>query len=304
LKIAIIGVGGVGGYIGGHLAKFCSDDNQIYFVARGEHLQQIRESGLKVVSSSGEFTAIPYMVTDDPREIGPVDLLLFCVKSYDLEEAAQLAHSLVNQSTIILPLMNGISHFERLEEIYPGNLVIEACVYIFAHIEKPGVVKEEGGFCQIIMGKDKRTKKQLEPIKDLFAQAGIEAQVVDNPEVPVWSKFLLISPLACITSLYGETVGNIVEEPTKNLLLKNLIEEACEVADKSEIYLPQNIVETTMDKIYAMPNDAITSMHRDFELGNKTELDALCKVVIDLGEKVHANISRYKNIYAILKHWG
>lgn len=305
MKIAVLGMGGVGGYIGGRLAQAAAQENtQVIFIARGTHLEKIRESGIRVIDGDREFTAVPYLATDDPQLVGTVDVLLCCVKSYDLESAASQYRGIAGPDTIVIPLMNGIQNAEILETHFPDSLVGQGCIYIFSHVASPGVIKKESNLCKVIMGKDQEALSKLEPLQKIMEGSGISTYLEPDPMPQVWTKFLLISPLACVTSLYGETIGKIMEEPTKYALLRGLMMEAFETAVKSGIRLSEEIVEKALDAIEQMPYDGMTSMHRDFELGRKTELDSLCKSIIDLGEKLGVSTPKYKNIYAILKKWA
>src|SRR5689334_7442759 len=145
MKIVIAGIGGVGGYFGGLLAgKYQNTKTEIYFLARGENLNAIRSRGLLMQTMNGEFTVHPKLATSDAREIGVADYLICCTKGYDLENVIQTCSPLMDQNTIILPLLNGVDARERIEKIFPKNEVWDGCVYLVSRLAAAGTVKETG----------------------------------------------------------------------------------------------------------------------------------------------------------------
>ena len=154
MRIAVIGIGGVGGYYGGLLAKryFDNKDIEITFVARGRHLEEIKANGLRVLSEKENFTVRPDRATDVPSGSGIYDLVLFCVKSYGLEESAKILVPNINKDTVLISLLNGVDNAERLRSILNDGIVLDGCVYISSHIVRPGVVQQAGGSCKLFFG--------------------------------------------------------------------------------------------------------------------------------------------------------
>ena len=154
MKIAVVGLGGVGGYFGGKIArKYAgSPEHGVVFIARGAHLAAIRRDGLLLKTVEEEFRVKPDLATDNPSEAGRCDLILFSVKEYDLEAAATALIPLLHEKTIVLPVLNGVDIAERLRSILPRGVVLSGCVYISAFIEAPGVVRQVGGACRLLFG--------------------------------------------------------------------------------------------------------------------------------------------------------
>jgi 2-dehydropantoate 2-reductase len=151
MRIAIVGIGGVGGYFGGKLARSyaSSGTHEIIFIARGEHLQSMQQHGLQLFTREGDYVVWPNIATDNPGIAGMFDLVFFCVKSYSLENSAIAVKSNIHKNTIVIPLLNGVESAARLRQMLPDADVIDGCVYIISHIEKPGVVRQEDGACKL-----------------------------------------------------------------------------------------------------------------------------------------------------------
>jgi 2-dehydropantoate 2-reductase len=277
MKIAISGIGGVGGYIGGLLAKEFANsaDVEIYFISRGTNEAAIREQGLHLITVAGEHIVHPKLVTSDPALIGPVDLLISCTKGYSLVENMLQCKPCVTAHTIILPLQNGVDSHAIIADIYPENDVCDGCVYMVAALTEPGLVKETGGKPRLFFGSDIISRDKLKPILDLFLQAGINATLADNIKQVVWEKFIFISALATCTSYYDSSIGPILADPVKKNLLLSLVPEVASVAVRKNIAMPENIVALTMDKISALAYNATTSLHKDFSKGGQTEVESL-----------------------------
>ena len=156
MRIAVIGIGGVGGYYGGKLALTYgkSAEHEIIFIARGKHLEAIQKNGLHLKARDGNYVVRPHMATDDPVEAGVFDLVFFCTKSYSLESAAQQFSSCINKNTIVIPLLNGVNNHKRLREVLPEAAVLNACVHIISVIEKPGFIHEKAGPSILTFGTD------------------------------------------------------------------------------------------------------------------------------------------------------
>lgn len=143
-KIAISGIGAVGGYYGGLLAARYKDseDIDIYFISRGENLKEIRENGIEVKNTFLTIKAKPTLATDNPAEIGPVDYLFCCTKSYDLEENIAQLTPVIGPNTVIIPLLNGANITERIQQLLPNNEIWKGCVYIGSRLVRPGRVEK------------------------------------------------------------------------------------------------------------------------------------------------------------------
>ncbi|MFH1080392.1 MAG: 2-dehydropantoate 2-reductase [Pseudomonadota bacterium] len=299
MKAAIIGIGGIGGYYGGKLAaKYARGEHQIIFVARGEHLQAIRKQGLRLMTVEGDVTAIPALATDNPRDAGLFDLVLVCVKSYGLEEAARLIKDNLHDESVVIPLLNGVNIAERLKTILPKGRILSGCVYISARIESPGVVRQVGGSCQLIFGPDQTNDVETyRPIEAFLHEAGIKAELVGDIAVPLWTKYIFIDPLAGLTSMTGKPFGAILDNLIDRTMLEGLMQEVELVARAQGVSLPGDIVEATIAKVAAFPKETKTSLQLDFEKGNPAELDIFMGYMIAAGKRLGISAPLHEKVY-------
>src|SRR4030042_2574149 len=170
MNMAIIGIGGVGGYFGGKLTQLLKDDKDlnIYFIARNRHLTEIKKNGLILDTDEGQLTCVPTSATDNISELPLLDLCLICVKSYDMENILVQLKSKITDKTMILPLLNGVDIYERIRSVIRNGVVFPSCVYVGTHIEKPGKVTQRGGTCTIHFGKDPENDYVDPGLFDLF----------------------------------------------------------------------------------------------------------------------------------------
>jgi 2-dehydropantoate 2-reductase len=294
MKILIAGIGGVGGYFGGRLAKQYEHHPEIdiYFLARGEHLQKIREEGLKVVKGDQTFIAHPKIASANPLEFGEMDVILFCTKGYDLESTARMLKPCVTNQTIIIPLLNGVDAPERIQKILPCH-VTEGCVYIISRKTAAGIVENASNIQKMFFGIESKTDDRLVQLEKIFREANIEATATERIRKVCWEKFIFISPLATATSFYNaSTIGGVREEHAD--LLLQLIHEVHALARAKHIGLDEDIIEKTLVQINGIPFEYTTSMQRDtMAHPTMSEVDSLTKYVVVESEKVGLIASNY-----------
>ncbi len=303
MRIAVLGIGGIGGYYGGKLALAYagSGRHEIIFIARGEHLTAIKKNGLRLKSPEGEWTAVPTLATDRAEDIGSLDLVLFCVKSYGLEDAARMIAGKVHRGTVILPLLNGVDIAERLRAFLPECTVLNGCVYIGASIEGPGVVHHKGGTGQLIFGPDRNEDvEKFRSIETLLKEAGIPAELVKDAAVPVWTKYIFIDPLAGLTALLGKSFGAILENGEDRERLAGLMKEVESVARAKGVNFPEDIVKVTLQKAAAFPYATKTSFQLDYEKGRQTELDIFAGYIVKAGKELGVAIPLHEKVYGKL----
>ena len=300
--VAIIGLGGVGGYYGGKLARYYAshEEIKIVFVARGQHLEQIRAQGLRLITREGDLTAAPFLATDRPEEVGALDLVLFCVKGYDLEEAARMLEGFVGDNSDVLPLMNGVDNAERLKSVLPSGRILNGCVYLSAAIAEPGVIRQTGGTCQLFFGAEEGNTEACSRIDEFFRKAGIDSENRKDIRKVVWEKYIFISPLASVTSLLGKPFGAIMEVKESRNLLEGLTREVELIARAKGVNLPEDIVERSLAKVSIFPYDTKSSMQVDLEKGKKTELETFTGYIARAGEKLGINIPHHQKVYSEL----
>ena len=304
MKIAIVGIGGVGGYYGGKLALryASSDDHQIFFIARGEHLDKIRKDGLKLITAEGDFTAMPSLATDNPKELGPLDLILFCVKGYGLDNAARMITGNLHSNTVTIPLLNGVDSVERLKAILRQGNILNGCVYISTRIVRPGIIQQTGGSCNLLFGPESGPVEPYREIETLLKNADIKAELSENITVGAWSKYLFVGPLAGITSLLEKPFGEIMENREHKIMLEEMMKEVKLIADAKEIPLPENIIEQSLEVTSNFPYETKSSMQLDFEKGRETELETFTGYIIKSGEELGIKTPLHDKIYSELKN--
>jgi 2-dehydropantoate 2-reductase len=302
-KIAILGIGAVGGYLGALLAGRYrnSKEAEIIFIAREKTASVIRKKGLKLITPSGEIIAHPDLVTSNAGEIGKPDLLICCVKSYDLEESLLPCKDCIGENTIVIPLLNGVDAKNRIARILPGARVWDGCVYIISRILEPGIIKESGNIHIFHFG-DKRAETGMqESVLKLFRNAGIDARLSDNIELTCWEKFIFISVVASSTSYFDKAIGPVLEDPGSLGLLKRLLTEIRSVADAKGIRFGFDIEEQTLAKMTRMPYETTSSMHSDFQKGGRTESGSLTEYVVNEGKQLGIPTPAYEMVLDALK---
>jgi len=297
-RIGILGLGGVGGFLGGKLAAHFSnaDDVETIFIARGENEEIIRENGLKLITSQGEQIIHPSLVTSDPEKIGLLNFIVCTVKSYDLEASLELIRQCVNEQTIILPFLNGVDASERIKKLFPQTEVWEGCVYIVSRLIAPGVVKESGNINKFYFGSADGSKENIFKVETIFKSAGINIQLSENILQNLWEKFLFISPLATLTSYLDRSIGEILGNESHAQMLFQLLTEVKNVADAAGISLPENIVQKLWERMHSLAYETTSSMHDDFQRGHKTELDSLTGYVVKLGKELKVSTPYYEKM--------
>ncbi len=299
-KVIIAGIGGVGGYFGGLLAKhfYSSPSVEICFFARGANLQQIKKNGLRVVQGKTDFIAYPALATDKPEEMGVADFIILCTKAYDLEDTVKQLAPCIAINTIILPLLNGVDSRERIKNIVPNNLVLDGCVYIVSRLIAPGVVENFGNLQKLYFGLDNVENENLNLFYNLLFQAGIEAVYSEQILSTIWEKFIFISPTATATAYYNNTISEIVSQEQKLITVKELLEEIKQIALAKQVSFPVDISEKIVTRLKSLPPEITSSMHSDFlKCKHHTELESLTGYVINEAANYKLAVPTYLKMY-------
>ncbi len=292
MNVGIIGVGGVGGYFGGKLAGLLKDDNKelnVYFFARGRHLEEIQKNGLLLSTlEEGEFLVRPTLASDNMDDFPELDLCLLCVKGYDLNNVLKMLQCKINSSTQIIPLLNGIDIYDRVKRVIGDATIYPACVYVGTHIERYGKVTQNGGACTILLGKDPVHKeRQPQAIIDLFKAANIKHTFFDDVYPEIWGKYIFIAAYGMVTASENKTMGQILADQDACMKVKGIMTEIYEIALKKGIQLSEHIVEEAFIKGNNFPYDSKTSFQRDFEQIEKpNEAELFGDTIIRLGEEL------------------
>lgn len=301
-RIAILGLGGVGGYFGGLLAdKYSSsEDVEIIFIGRKRTVDVIRKNGLKLITPEFEKVAHPHLITSEPSEIGKIDLLITATKSYDLEESLIPLKECIGDSTSILPLLNGVDSSERILKLFPAADVWDGCVYIVSRLIEPGVVKETGNIHSLYFGSNRSSTEKLKRFEKIFKDGGIETYLSENIEQVTWEKFLFISTIASLTSFLDKSIGDILSNETHRNTLRELFNELSEIAKARNIQLSEGITEKHIQRMERLPYETTSSMHSDFQKGGRTEYRSLTEYVVKLGKEFKITTPVYSMILSEL----
>jgi 2-dehydropantoate 2-reductase len=298
MKIGVMGTGGVGGYFGGLLARAGCD---VHFVARGKHLQAILEEGLQVVSSQGNFEVLVH-ATSEAHEVGPVNLLLFCVKSYDTTEAARLIEPMIEEDAVILSLQNGIDNLDKLSGQYGEDHVIAGTAFIEAAIASPGVIAHSGKPGRIVFGEmSGRRTRRAEEILAMFQKAGIDAVLSSAIKEVLWSKFLFICGVHGVSTVSRASLGLVLSNPETRELLTGVMREVENLAHHYGVALPDHAVADAIALAESYNKRFKCSMLRDLEWRKPLEIEALNGMVVKLGKEAGIETPLNQAIYACLK---
>lgn len=301
MKIAIYGAGGVGAYFGARLASAGAD---VHLIARGDHLEALQRDGLSVESIHGDVH-VDLPATDDPAEIGACDIVLFCVKSFDTEDAAMAAEPLLHGTTGVISLQNGLDNERILADVLGREHVLGGVAYIFSTIAEPGVVEHTGGPASIIFGElDGRRSDRAERFLDWCDRAEIDATLSSAIQTDLWEKAAFICAQSGLTATIRLPLGEIRDAPASWSLFRRVIEEAETVARAEGTDVRDDLVDHWLEFARELDADAYSSLHYDMTHGKPMELEALHGAVRRRADENDVDVPATDAIYAILEPWA
>ncbi len=299
MRIAVMGTGGVGGYFGGRLAAAGAD---VGFIARGAHLAALNDSGLRIESPLGDAHLTDPRATDDPAAIGPVDLVLFATKLYDVESAGRLCEPLIGDDTLVVSFLNGVDSEEALAAILGERHVAGGVAYISAEIGEPGLIRHHSRFARLVFGTmDGSASPRLARFEALCRTAGIDAAVTADIAVPIWRKFALLASLAAVTCLTRLPIGPIRDVPESWRLAQDAVREVVAVAGAMGIDIGDDAVDATIETMNGLPDGMKASMLFDLERGNRLEVDWLSGTVFRLARAHDLDTPVHRVAHAALR---
>jgi 2-dehydropantoate 2-reductase len=299
MRIAVVGTGGVGGGFGAALAKTGAD---VTFIARGAHLAAMKSQGLKVQGGRGDIHLVPTSATDNPADIGKVDIVLFCVKLWDVESAGQSIKPLIGPDTAVIPLQNGIDAAERLIPILGPGAVMGGVAQISASITGPGVVQQVGTFMRMIFGElDGRRSKRGEDFLALCLRAGFDATLSEQILTDLWMKFILLASNAGMMAATRQPIGKLRDDPDLRPIFVAAYREVIDVGRARGVVLPADAVDQILDFTSHAPAAMKASMALDLDRGNRLELPWLGGKVVELGRELGVSTPTHGMMYAMLK---
>jgi 2-dehydropantoate 2-reductase len=304
VKIAVMGAGGVGGYFGARLAQGGQD---VHLIARGAHLAAIRAAGLRVQSVRGDFElpAERVPVTDDSSSIGPCEVVLFTVKSYDTVAAAQQLEPLMAPGTAVISLQNGIDNEAKLAARIGADHVVGGVAFIFAGVAAPGVIRDSGGPARIVFGElSGGSSVRLDAFMVACTESGIEAAIAPDIRVALWSKWAFICAQAGLTAATQLPLGEIRTSPAAWGLFEQVVTEAWRIGRAEGVPLPDDMVEQHMRFAAGLEPEARSSLYDDLAAGRRMELDALLGELVRRADLNRVSAPAASALYALLEPWA
>jgi 2-dehydropantoate 2-reductase len=297
MRIAIMGSGGVGGYVGGWLQAAGED---VSFIARGQHLKALQDDGLRIESPVQPLHLERVAATDDPAQIGPVDLIVFAVKLWDTEPAARALAPLLGPETRILTLQNGIDSVEMIARHADGARVRGGVIYVSAVIDRPGVIRSPGGL-HLIVADAANGDSVMAAFRDACERASaLDVKLTDTIEVVIWEKFIALAAISGATSLLRASMGQILGHPETSILQQQLINECVAVGRAAGKVVRDDLGADIMGKLTGMPYSFRSSMSEDLERGKPLELQWLSGRVHSLGLQYGVPTPAHSTVYRAL----
>ncbi|TCN54559.1 2-dehydropantoate 2-reductase [Flavobacterium circumlabens] len=297
IKIGIIGIGGIGGFVGAPLAKKYKDSTtKIIFICRGDTKKAIQNEGLLFESKGTKETIFPDLVSDNPTEIGILDVLILTCKSYSISSILATYQDCINDETVIITLQNVVNAREIIRETLPKTgKIMEGCIYVASNVKKPGHIQHVGGPGKIFVGGN-----EDQSILNLLAAGGLDITHVANINEILWKKYLFVAPVAAITSAYKVTFGQLLEDSNLMEILENMMMEIQSLASKNNINLTNEDIKTSKELLTKFPFESKSSLQLDFENQNQTEKPFLVDYVIEKAAQYGIETPFYNRINSLL----
>jgi 2-dehydropantoate 2-reductase len=299
MRIAIMGAGGIGCYIGARLAASGQD---VVFIARGRQLDALKTKGLTVKSPLGDIVLKKVNATSDPAEIGPVDVVLMGVKLYDLKSAAETVRPLVGPGTMVVPVQNGVTAHEELGAVLGREAVVGGLVFMSCFVVEPGVAAHKSQVHGLYFGElDGRLTPRVEAFREAGVAAGYDARASANILIELWNKYILLCGFSAVSTLSRQPVGPILADADLKAMLTQAIQEVADVARAKGIGVAGDIVDKSVAFCGNFKFDSKASMLEDLEAGKPLELAWLSGTLLRLGAEAGVATPFHKMAYAMLK---
>jgi 2-dehydropantoate 2-reductase len=297
MKIAIFGSGGVGGYFGGRLAAAGED---VTFLARGAHLTALQQDGLHIASPLGDLTLPKVQATDRPQAIGPVDVVLFTVKLYDVDASAAMLAPLIGADTVVITLQNGVDAMNMVAKHVGDRHVAGGAAYIVVVIDKPGHLRHTTAQQLVFGERDGRRSDRLAAFEQAGIRAGFQAKASGDVEADLWVKFVRLATWSGMTTVTRSPMGVVRDDPALFKMMMAAIEEVIAVGRARGINFPSDLMEGTLALIRNFPAGSKSSMLEDLERGRRLELPWLSGAVVRLGKEAGVPTPTHEFITAVL----
>jgi len=300
MRIAVMAAGAVGGYFG---ARMAAAGHDVFFIARGAHRAAIEKNGLKVESVHGDVYLPKPNVTDNPAKVGPVDIVIFAVKLWDTEKAAEQARPLIGPNSRLITLQNGVDSVERIAPILGADQTVGGIAAIASVIDTPGVIKHTSNFAMMRFGHaDRRADATLQAFAEAGKAAKLDVAIADDIERERWQKFIFLTAMAGATAALRSSIGPIMADPELRAFFRQLMEEAFAIGKAKGVALDPSYIESRMDFVLNKVEPGMkASMAHDLERGNRLELDWLAGKVREFGRALNIPTPASDTVYTVLK---
>jgi len=297
MKIAIFGSGGVGGYFGGRLAAAGED---VTFLARGAHLAAMQQDGLYIASPLGDVHLPKVQATDRPQAVGPVDVVLFTVKLYDVEASAAALGPMIGPDTVVITLQNGVDAMDMVAKHVGGDHVAGGAAYIVVVIDKPGRLRHTTAQQLVFGERDGRRSDRLVAFEQAGIRAGFQAQASNDVQSVLWTKFVRLATWSGMTTVTRSPMGVVRDTPATYDMMMAAIEEVIAVGKARGVTFPPDLMDGTIKLIKNFPAASKSSMLEDIERGRRLELPWLSGAVVRIGREVGVPTPIHQFITTIL----
>jgi len=298
MKIAMMGAGGVGGFYGARLQQA---GHEVTFIARGAHAAAMRTGGLRVQSALGDLHLPQVSVATDPREVGPVDLVVMAVKLWDTEAAAEAIKPMIGAHTVVVSLQNGVDKDETLATVVGRDHVLGGVTYILANLSEPGIVVHSGRLQRVWIGElDGGVSDRVERVVAAFVASGIEAAGSTEIRRATWEKFVFLAANSAVTAVTRQTVGAVRTHPATRALLADAMREVVALARAEGVAITEDFVEERLRFVDTLPDGGRASMAQDLLRGGRLELDWLSGAVVRRAERLGLASPVHRALYAAL----
>lgn len=304
--IVVIGLGGVGGYFGFKINQTNETLQQhtISFIARGETYKKVKEEGLTLLSPEHPNKQTrPDDVYENISDIVNPDLVLICVKEYDLERVCNQLKDVITHETILLPMMNGVDIYDRIRKIIPENVILPSCLYVASHIKEKGIVEHKGKAGKLIIGKDpQHLSASIDWVVNIMKESQIDFDFKDNSLIDIWTKFIFVASFGLVTAKHNSSIGTVCSDPSQRSEAAEIMKEIQLIATQKEIHLGENIIDKTFEKASTFPPETPTSLQLDINSGkDNSELELFAGAIIRYGAELGIQVPCTQKIYDELK---
>ena len=302
-KIAVIGIGGVGGYVAGMLAKAYP---HVTMVARGARGESIRENGLVLHSDyKGEIVAKPERVVP-VREMGQQDYIFICVKNYSLEDVCENIRDMVTDDTVIIPVMNGVDPGEKIRSLIGRGTVVDSLIYTVAFANADFSISQQDTFTWLCIGiknADQGQQEKVTQVAEILKGADIDYKDDGDIEVEIWRKYILNCAFNVMTAFYDNTIGELRRDTVKAQQYETLVWVAASVGRAKGVALTDEHIQEVIHKFrHVHADNATSSLQRDFQICKKqTELETFSGYIVQEAKRLGVSIPISEEMYQGLK---